>query len=148
LSGTPFISLQPRYSLIARRVEEDVLPTCERQGLGTMIYSPLGGGILTGKYKQGQQPPADSRAARGGVWAQMLDDQSLELADEVGKVAAEVGATPTAVALAWVLSRRGVTSVIIGPRTWDQYEQNMAGFDLELDGAHIKRLSDVSRWSR
>jgi aryl-alcohol dehydrogenase-like predicted oxidoreductase len=148
LGGTPLISLQPRYSLNARRIEEDVLPTCERHGLGTMIYSPLGGGILTGKYKRGQQPPADSRAARGGVWAQMLDDQSLDLADEVGKVAAEVGATPTAVALAWVLSRRGVTSVIIGPRTWDQYEQNMAGFDLQLDQALIKRLSDASRWAR
>ena len=106
LGGTPFISLQPRYSLNARRIEEDVLPTCERQGLGTMIYSPLGGGVLTGKYKRGQRPPADSRAGRGGVWAEMLDDQSLDLADEVGKVAAEVGATPTAVALAWVLSRR------------------------------------------
>ena len=58
------------------------------------------------------------------------------------------GATPTAVALGWVLSRRGVTSVIIGPRTWDQYEQNMAGFDLQLDEALIKRLSDASRWTR
>jgi len=148
LGGTPFISLQPRYSLVARRIEEDILPTCQRQGLGTMIYSPLGGGVLTGKYKRGEAPPADSRAGRGGVWRGMLDDQNLDLADEVGKVAAEVGATPTAVALAWVLSRRGVTTVIIGPRTWEQYEQNMAGFDLDLDPALIKRLTDASRWAR
>jgi aryl-alcohol dehydrogenase-like predicted oxidoreductase len=148
LGGTPLISLQPRYSLNARRIEDDILPACQRQGLGTMIYSPLGGGVLTGKYKPGEPAPEGSRAARGGFWTRMLDDQSVELAVEVGKVAAEIGATPTAVALAWVLSRRGVTTVIIGPRTFEQYEQNMAGFDLKLDPALIKRLSDASRWAR
>ena len=148
LGGTPFISLQPRYSLNARRIEEDVLPTCQRHGLGTMVYSPLGGGVLTGKYRRGEEPPADSRMGRGGMWGRMLDERSLELAEEVGKVAAEVGVTPTAVALAWVLSRRGVTSVIIGPRTFEQYEQNMAGFELDLDPALIKQLSDASRWAR
>ena len=148
LGGTPLISLQPRYSLNARRIEEDILPACQRQGLGTMIYSPLGGGVLTGKYKPGQPAPEGSRAARGGLWSRMLDDQSVELAVEVGKVAAEIGATSAAVALAWVLSRRGVTTVIIGPRTFEQYEENMAGFDLELDPALIKRLSDASRWAR
>jgi aryl-alcohol dehydrogenase-like predicted oxidoreductase len=148
LGGTPLISLQPRYSLNARRIEEDILPACQRQGLGTMIYSPLGGGVLTGKYKPGQPAPEGSRAARGGFWTRMLDDQSVELAVEVGKVAAEIGATSAAVALAWVLSRRGVTTVIIGPRTFEQYEQNMAGFDLALDPALIKRLSDASRWAR
>jgi aryl-alcohol dehydrogenase-like predicted oxidoreductase len=148
LGGTPFISLQPRYSLNARRIEEDVLPTCQRQGLGTMVYSPLGGGVLTGKYRRGEEPPPDSRVGRGGMWARMLDDRSLELAEEVAKVAAEVGATPTAVALAWVLARRGVTSVIIGPRTFEQYEQNMEGFELDLDPALVKRLSDASSWAR
>jgi aryl-alcohol dehydrogenase-like predicted oxidoreductase len=148
LGGTPFISLQPRYSLNARRIEDDILPACQRQGLGTMIYSPLGGGVLTGKYKPGQPAPEGSRAARGGFWARMLDDQSVDLAMEVSKAAAGIGATPAAVALAWVLSRRGVTTVIIGPRTFEQYEQNMAGFDLTLDPAVIKRLSDASRWAR
>lgn len=148
LGGTPFISLQPRYSLNARRIEDDILSACQRQGLGTMIYSPLGGGVLTGKYKPGQPAPEGSRAARGGVWNRMLDDQSVELAVEVGKVAAEIGATPAAVALAWLLSRCGVTTVIIAPRTFEQYEQNMAGFDLALDPALIKRLSDASRWAR
>ena len=148
LGGTPLISLQPRYSLNARRIEDDILPACQRQGLGTMIYSPLGGGVLTGKYKPGEPAPEGSRAARGGFWTRMLDDQSVELAVEVGKVAAEIGATSAAVALAWVLSRRGVTTVIIGPRTFEQYEQNMAGFDLVLDPVLIKRLSDASRWAR
>ncbi len=145
---SPFVSLQPRYSLTSRRIEEDVLPACERHGLGTMIYSPLGGGVLTGKYRRGEAPPEGSRAARGGFWRNMLDEQSLEIAEAVAKVAAEIGSTPTAVAIAWVRSRRGVTSVIMGPRTFDQYEQNMEGFDLQLDPALIKRLSDASRWAR
>jgi aryl-alcohol dehydrogenase-like predicted oxidoreductase len=146
---SPFISLQPPYSLTNRKIEDDVLPTCQRHGLGTMIYSPLGGGVLTGKYRKGEAPPADSRAGRGQGWGrQMLEERNLDLADEVGKVAAEVGATSTAVAIAWVLARRGVTTVIMGPRTFDQYEQNMEGFDLHLDRTLVKRLSDASRWAR
>ena len=82
---TPFVSLQPRYSLTARQIEDDVLPACQRQGLGTMVYSPLGGGVLTGKYHKGEEPPADSRAGRGGGWGgRMLDDNSLDTA-EVGR---------------------------------------------------------------
>jgi aryl-alcohol dehydrogenase-like predicted oxidoreductase len=145
---TPFVSLQPPYSLTARRIEDDVLPACQRHGLGTMIYSPLGGGVLTGKYKRGEEPPADSRAARGAMWGRMLDEQNLDAADAVAKVAAELGTTSTAVAIAWVLARRGVTTVIIGPRTFDQYEQNMVGFDLALDPTVVKRLSDATRWAR
>ncbi len=145
LGATPFVSLQPRYSLNARQIEDDILPTAQRHGIGTMIYSPLGGGVLTGKYKPGEAPRDGSRVTRGGFWANMLDEQSLALADEVGKVAAELGTTPTAVAIAWVLARRGVTSVIIGPRTFEQYEQNMEAFDLHLDPAVVKRLSDA-RW--
>ena len=103
MSGTPFISLQPRYSLTARGIEEDVLPTCQRHGIGTMIYSPLGGGVLTGKYKRGEDAPEGSRAARGGLWARMVTDQGLETAEEVAKIAADLGTTATAVALAWVL---------------------------------------------
>jgi aryl-alcohol dehydrogenase-like predicted oxidoreductase len=147
IAGTPLISLQPPYSLVSRRIEADVLPTCQRQGLGTMIYSPLGGGVLTGKYKRGEDPPADSRFARGAMWGRMLNDQNLDAADELGKVAAELGTTPTAVALAWVLARRGVTSVIIGPRTFDQFQQNMEGFDLTLDPAVVKRLGDATQWA-
>jgi aryl-alcohol dehydrogenase-like predicted oxidoreductase len=114
-----------------------------------MIYSPLGGGVLTGKYKKGEPAPTDSRAGRNEGWgAHMLDAQSLDTADAVGKIAAELGTTSTAVAIAWVLSRRGVTSVIIGPRTFEQYEQNIEAFDLDLDPAVIKRLSDLSRWAR
>jgi aryl-alcohol dehydrogenase-like predicted oxidoreductase len=75
----------------------------------------------------------------------MLTERNLRIADEVGKVAAELGTKSTAVAIAWVLARRGVTSVIIGPRTLDQYEQNMEGFRVELDDDAVHKLNQVSR---
>ena len=92
-------------------------------------------------------PTAVPAATKAGAPA-CSTSESLDTADAVGKVAAELGTTSTAVAIAWVLSRRGVTSVIIGPRTFEQYEQNMEAFDLELDPAVVKRLSDLSRWAR
>ena len=79
-----------------------MLPACLRHGLGTMVYSPLGGGVLTGKYRRGEAPPADSRASRSDMWSRMLDEQNLDIAEAVGKVAAELGVTPTAVSIAWV----------------------------------------------
>jgi aryl-alcohol dehydrogenase-like predicted oxidoreductase len=160
--GTPLISLQPRYSLIARDIEVDTLPTAQRQGLGVMVYSPLGGGFLTGKYRRGEEPAADTRLGRRmqrrgadrptdqarplNPWAAMtLTDKNFDIVDEVAKIAADLGATASAVSLAWVRERRGVTSVIIGPRSVDQLCTNLLGFDLDLSPDAISRLNDVSR---
>ena len=152
MGSTPFVSLQPRYSLVAREIESDTLPTCLRQGLGTLVYSPLGGGVLTGKYRAGEPAPSDSRAGRSSKtrvnWAAgMLTERNLRIAEEVSQVAAELGTTPTAVAIAWVLGRRGVTSVIIGPRTFEQYSDNLHGFDLILEEEVVRRLNTISRRS-
>jgi aryl-alcohol dehydrogenase-like predicted oxidoreductase len=147
-NGTPFVSLQPRYSLLARDIEADVLPACQRHGLGTLVYSPLGGGMLSGKYRQGEAPASDSRYGRGGR-AQMagwiLTQRNFTIVDQVRAVAGELGTTPSAVALAWCLTRRGVTSAIMGPRTYEQQEECLAGFELALPEEHVKRLSDASR---
>jgi aryl-alcohol dehydrogenase-like predicted oxidoreductase len=162
VGGTPFVSLQPRYSLIARQIENDVLTAAERHGLGTMIYSPLGGGLLTGKYKRDEEPPSDSRigrrmaaataggasgagpaASRRGV-PSPLNDRNFDVVEAVEKVAAELGTTPTAVSIAWVLARPGVTSVIIGPRTFSQLDENLAGFDLALPDEVLASLDEVS----
>ncbi|MBK5222955.1 MAG: aldo/keto reductase [Acidimicrobiia bacterium] len=146
-NGTKFTSLQPRYSLISRDIEGDVLPAAQRHGLGTMIYSPLGGGFLTGKYERDVPPPSDTRiGSRGGRYAeQALTEHNFEIVDEVRKVADELGSTPIAVSLAWVLSRRGVTSVIIGPKSLAQMQDNLPGFDLELSDEAISRLNAVSK---
>ena len=146
LKGVPFVSLQPRYSLIAREIETDILPACGRQGLGTLIYSPLGGGMLTGKYRQGQDPEPNTRFSRNAGWvAGALSERNLRIVEEVKDVAAELATTPTAVSLAWCLSRNYVTCAIIGPRTLQQLHDNLAGFQLVLPPETIKRLSDASR---
>jgi aryl-alcohol dehydrogenase-like predicted oxidoreductase len=151
MHGAPLVSLQPQYSLIWRDIETDILPTATRHGMGVIVWSPLGGGMLTGKYAKGSDLPADGRLSRGsdleaqGMRMLTLTDRNFEIVAEVDSVAAEVGTTATAVSLAWLIGRPGVTSVIIGPRTVDQLSENLAGFDLALPVESAKRLSRVSR---
>jgi aryl-alcohol dehydrogenase-like predicted oxidoreductase len=155
VGGVPLTSLQPRYSLISREIEADVLPTAQRHGLGCLTYSPLAFGILSGKYRRAAEPDADSRyggvmGSRGSpemadVARRSLSERNLDIAEAVSEVAAELGATPSAVATAWCLSRRGVTGVIVGPRTEAQLQDYLPAFDLVLPDEAVKRLSDVSR---
>lgn len=153
LNATSFISLQPQYSMVARGIEAEILPTCERHGLGTLIWSPLGGGVLTGRFLRGAAPDADSRLGRlmdspspmAREWAgSLFNERSLEVADQVIKVAAELGVTPTSVALSWIRRRPGVTAVIIGPRSLDQLDGNLAGFVLDMPPEASKRLDRIS----
>jgi aryl-alcohol dehydrogenase-like predicted oxidoreductase len=154
LGTTPLISLQPQYSLAAREIEAEVLPTAQRHGLGTMIWSPLAGGVLTGRYHRGTDPSAESRMGRlrgaGHPMAQamadgFLTDRNLVIAEEVGKVAGELGVTPAEVALSWAAAREGVTSVIIGPRNEAQLQGNLSGLRLSLPAEATARLDEVSR---
>ncbi|MET1002945.1 MAG: aldo/keto reductase [Acidimicrobiia bacterium] len=149
-NGTPFVSLQPPYSLIARGIESDVLPACQRHGLGTLVYSPLAGGMLTGRYRRGADVPDGTRLARRLAMrpdsaAALMSDSQFDIVEAVEKIAAELGATATAVSIAWLGSRRGVTSIIIGPRTLEQYRENMPGFDLELPPEALTTLNHVSK---
>ncbi len=149
--GTPFVSLQPQYSLIWRDIELDILPTATRHGMAVIVWSPLGGGMLTGKYAKDRELPEDGRLSQGddmeaqGMRMLTLTDRNYAIVDEVEKVASELGTTATAVSLSWLLGRSGVTSVIIGPRTVDQLTANLAGFEIELPREAAKRLSSVSR---
>ena len=143
-NGTPFISLQPRYSLLAREIEADVLPACERQGLGTLIYSPLAGGMLSGKYRQGEPLPPHSRYASRPHFG-VFTERNFEIVEAVKAIAAQLDTTPSAVAIAWCLTRRGVTSAIIGPRMLEQMNACLEGMDLTLPDEALKALSDVSR---
>ena len=154
-NGSPFISLQPRYSLVAREIEADVLPACQRHGLGTLIYSPLGGGLLSGKYKKDTTPGADTRfgrmaqrfgeSAAAAIIADAMTAKNFAIVEAVTKAAAELGTSPAAVAIAWCLTRRGITSVIAGPRTSEQMKAYLDGVELKLPEDLVKQLSDVSR---
>ncbi|MEO3869199.1 aldo/keto reductase [Nonomuraea sp. B12E4] len=155
VGGTPFVSLQPQYSLVQRVIEAEILPACERHGLGTVVYGTLGGGVLTGRYRHGEIPDPDSRMGRllghsmpgANRWAHsLLSDINLAIAEELVKVAAEVGAAPAEVALAWVAGRPGVTSVLVGPRSVEQLRGNLAAFELELPREATDRLDEVSHF--
>ncbi|MGW4796226.1 aldo/keto reductase [Nonomuraea sp. NPDC004297] len=154
VGGTPFVSLQPQYSLAQRVIEAEILPACERHGMGTIVYGTLAGGVLTGRYRNGETPDPDSRMGRllgepmpgANRWAgSLLNDRNLDIAEQVVKVAAELGIAPSKVALAWVAGRPGVTSVVLGPRTVDQLRENLAAFDLDLPAQARARLDEVSR---
>jgi aryl-alcohol dehydrogenase-like predicted oxidoreductase len=118
---TPLASTQVEYSLLARGVEAEVLPAAAAAGLGVLAWSPLGRSVLTGKYRAGI--PAGSRAAsaqRGEFVQPYLGERSVRVVDAVVATADELGVTPTALSLAWVRDRPGVTAPILGARTADQ----------------------------
>ncbi|MGH3758276.1 aldo/keto reductase [Actinophytocola sp.] len=153
VGGTPLISLQAQYSLLRRDIEAEIQPVCARRSVGVVAWSPLGGGILAGRYQTGREPAPDTRFGNmmsGGLpvvaeWVgNQLTERNMTIAAEVGKVAAELGTSPAAVALAWVRHRPGVASVVIGPRTLTQYEQSRAGFTLRLPRDAVARLEEVS----
>jgi aryl-alcohol dehydrogenase-like predicted oxidoreductase len=123
-TGTPHpVVAQPMYNLAMRMAENDYLPACEHFGVGVAPFSPLGRGVLTGKYRQGEAPPADSRAGRGDSSLLNRDFQKETFAavDAIREHIANRGMTPTDFAVLWVLNNRIVSSVIAGPRTLEQW---------------------------
>ena len=138
----PLIALQIEYSLVERTVEGELIPMATELGLGVTPWSPLRGGVLTGKYTR--ENVSQAAPGRGARVTASLNEQTFAVLDELHKVTEEVGAPPAAIALAWVQSKPGVTSTIIGARTLDQLEQNLAGLDVTLSETHIAALDKVS----
>jgi len=142
----PIASTQVEYSLLARGIEAEVLPAARALGLGVLPWSPLGRGVLTGKYRAGT--PADSRAATPhfeefvGVY---LDQRSRRIVDAVCRAADGLGLSPMEVALAWVRDRPGVTAPIVGARTAAQLRGSLTVEDVELPEEITQALDDVSR---
>lgn len=143
--GTGLAAVEVEYSLLERSIEREVLPGAESLGAGVLAWSPLGRGVLTGKYRS--TVPADSRAAsphlRGFV-EPYLTDRSRGIVEAVATAADGLGRTPLEVALAWVRDAPGVSSAIVGARTATQLRGVLAGTDLELPGAIRRALDDVS----
>ena len=146
---SPFVALQIEYSLVERTVEHELMPMAAALGLGVLPWSPLGGGVLAGKYSRADLQ--DSReaavsASRKGVVAASghLNERSIAIAGEVAAVAGEVGATPSQVALAWTLRNPAVVSPIMGARTTAQAEENLAALEVVLSPGQIDRLDRIS----
>jgi aryl-alcohol dehydrogenase-like predicted oxidoreductase len=145
LQLTRFVSGQHMYNLLRRDIETEILPACADQGLGMLCWSPLGGGMLTGKYQREQGPPPESRV---GVRADIdlpryWNDDSFRIIDELTAVAQQTEKTPAQVALAWLLLDRRVTAVIVGARTADQLSDSLVAADWDLPDDLRQRLTDI-----
>lgn len=143
------VAVQPQYNLLDRGIEIEVMPCALDAGLAVTPWSPLGGGWLTGKYDRIRRPTGATRLGDDpdrGVEAYDLrnTERTWRIIDEVAAIAAEHGRPPSHVALAWLLARPGVASVLLGARTVAQLDDNLAAADLVLDDDQLDRLTRVS----
>jgi len=135
---TPFVGLQIRYSLIDRAVERDLLPMARALDIAVTPWGALGTGILSGKYNR------EGGSGRVSTWAP-IDPRKLAIAEEVIKIAGEIGRTPSQVALSWVRQQPGVIIPILGAKTLPQVQDNLACVDFKLSDEHLQHLDDVSQ---
>lgn len=144
----PFVCVQDHYNLLDRTVEAELVPLLKSEGLGMMTYSAVAVGLLTGRFRRGQPPPADS------VWARNPERFQLQMTPTVDEVIATVlriaaarGRTPAQVAIAWLLTRPGVTAAMIGPDAPEEVDENLGGVGWELSGEEIAALDEASAWA-
>jgi aryl-alcohol dehydrogenase-like predicted oxidoreductase len=140
------VSNQPQYSLLWRVIEAEVVPLCEREGVGQIVWSPLAQGVLTGKYRPGTPPPRGSRAtspAGSSFIADLLTDEVLEAVQEFASLARAAGHTPAAVALAWVLANPNVSAAILGATRPEQLEENVKALDVDLEPELLRATEQV-----
>jgi aryl-alcohol dehydrogenase-like predicted oxidoreductase len=135
-----FRTEQPTYSILTRDIEREILPVCQRYGMGTLVYSPLGGGLLTGRYRKGQQA-STYRSAFG--FKHLSDERRLDTVEQLIPLAEEAGMSLTHLAMAFVISHPGVTSAIIGPRTMDQLDDLLAGAKTTLADEILDRIDAI-----
>jgi aryl-alcohol dehydrogenase-like predicted oxidoreductase len=141
-----YVVYQGYYSLIGRDYEWELMPLALDQGVGTMVWSPLGWGRLTGKIRRGQ-PPAEGRIQQGGAeGGPLIDDEHLyTVVDALDTVAAETGKTVPQIALNWLLQRPSVCNVVLGARNEEQLRQNLGALGWNLTPEQVARLDDASR---
>ncbi|MFJ8275718.1 aldo/keto reductase [Streptomyces griseoviridis] len=146
---SPLVALQIEYNLIERTGERDLIPMAREMGLGVIPYSPLAGGVLTGKYGRADLSAAGGTSDDGtrrsfNLALGAVTERNLAVADVVKEVATESGRTPAQVALAWTLRSPGVTAPIIGARTPAQLRDNLGALDVDLTASQLARLDEVS----
>lgn len=140
-----YVSTQTSYSLADRTPELELVPLCLDQGVGIIPYFPLAGGILTGKYSEGERKPSGSRADTDPNFNRFLEDHNLKLGQQVSQLAAEHGHSPSALSLAWLMNRPAVSTVIVGATKTEQLDDNLKSLDIVLDetlSSHLDEISD------
>jgi aryl-alcohol dehydrogenase-like predicted oxidoreductase len=142
----PVTSLQPPYSLIRRKIENEILPYCEKQGIGVIVYAPMASGLLTGamtRERAAALPPDDFRS-RNPEFSEPRLTKNLDLVERLRQVGARHGRSPGEVAIAWTLSRPAVTAAIVGSRNAKQAEGVMRAGDLRLTAEEIAEIEDAA----
>ncbi len=141
-----FVSSQPQYSLLWRRPEREIFGVCRANGISQVVYSPLAQGVLTGKYRPGEAPSADSRAASdemGWAMGKFLADEVLEGVERVKPIAEGLGLTLAQLSLAWILREENVASAIVGASRPEQVEANASASGIELDEATLAAVDEA-----
>ena len=136
-----FRTEQPPQSIINRSIERDLLPICQRYGMGTLVWSPLGQGLLTGRHRKGQQTDTHRSAGRPRHFS---DERKLDVVEQLIPLADQAGLSMTHLAMAFAIAHPGVTSAIIGPRTMDQLDDLLAGADVTLDDEVFDRIDEIA----
>lgn len=134
-----FRTEQPHYSLLDRTIEREVLPVAQRYGMGTLIWSPLASGMLTGRVRRGQE--TDLRRTR--LFAALRDERRIDAVEELISLADEAGMSLTHLALAFVIAHPGVSAALIGPRTMEQLEDLLAAADVRLSDDLLDRIDEI-----
>ncbi len=143
-----FVTEQPPYNLLDRRIERELVPMAQTHGLALLPWSPLGGGFLTGKYQRDQEPtqgryaPGKDQNFRAGQL--LVNERAFAITDKLSELAAPKGCTPGQLALAWCMHQPAITSPIIGPRTMDQLNDNLAALEVEVTDDDRKAIDEVA----
>ncbi|GAC1641824.1 MAG: aldo/keto reductase family protein [Ktedonobacteraceae bacterium] len=140
------VSNQPVYNMLTRYIESEIVPLCEREGIGQVVFSPLAQGILTGKYKPGQHPEQGTRAAnekQNMFMKDLMSDKTLTAVQHLQELAQQQGHTLSQLALAWILRQENVSSAIIGATKVQQVEENVKANDITLSDDVLKRIDDI-----
>ncbi|OGO05927.1 MAG: aldo/keto reductase [Chloroflexi bacterium RBG_13_56_8b] len=141
-----FVTLQSLYSLLARELENEMVPLCLDQGLGILVWSPLSGGFLSGKYRRGKPQPKGTRlSAPQPRFIPHDDEKGFDIVEELDKIAKAHKATVAQAALNYLLAKEGVSSVIIGARTPQQLADNLKTTDWEMSAEEVSRLDEMSQ---
>jgi aryl-alcohol dehydrogenase-like predicted oxidoreductase len=141
----PFVSVQPEYSLLARRVEEELLPACLEFGIGVIPYFPLAGGVLTGKYREGEPPPPGTRGYQSERFAQRFaTPRNLAIVRRLETWARDRGRTVGELAIAWLLARPGVATVITGTTRIEQVEANVKATEWVLAPDEVEEVAALA----